>query len=318
MDFLTIEMINYIFFGIIIFLSFVIISFLYFFFIRKNDPHKTLQKINNSEDEDEAQDLKTRKKKKKKGSSGEFEDPNHRPGNSLLDFDNICNDMLINNNISKYSMIIQCRGINFDLMSEREKNVVQENFIKFLNNLIHPIQIHVQTRVLDLKSNATFYIQKQKGYETELQSLVIKFNELQLNREKNLPKLSQISKEILKKQKLLEYARDLQNQVELISKNNFVLQNNYFIIISCNSSDLELQHDSYNNASMDLAYSELTHRCNTIIKGLQICGVDASILKSKQIVQLLYSTFNQEDENYLKLKEILDSGIIRLYSTSKQ
>ena len=40
--------------------------------------------------------------------------------------------MICTKNGGKYVMVVECQGVNYDLMSEVEKNAVEEGFIQFL------------------------------------------------------------------------------------------------------------------------------------------------------------------------------------------
>ena len=43
-------------------------------------------------------------------------------------------------------MVVECQGINYDLMSQEEKVSVEEGFSQFLNTLKEPVQLYIQTR----------------------------------------------------------------------------------------------------------------------------------------------------------------------------
>ena len=57
----------------------------------------------------------------------------------------------------KFLMVIECQGINYDLMSDVEQLAVEEGFITFLNTLTSPIQLYVQAQNLDLKGTIKVY-----------------------------------------------------------------------------------------------------------------------------------------------------------------
>ena len=59
--------------------------------------------------------------------------------------------MIVRKNGSQYIMILQCNGVNYDLMSEQEKISVEEGFVQFLNTLRFPIQLYIQSRTLNLR-----------------------------------------------------------------------------------------------------------------------------------------------------------------------
>jgi len=53
----------------------------------------------------------------------------------FMEFDKIEDNMIVQKNGSKYIMVLECQGVNYDLMSEMEKNAVEAGFIQFLNAL---------------------------------------------------------------------------------------------------------------------------------------------------------------------------------------
>ena len=87
----------------------------------------------------------------------------------FMEFDRIEDNMIVQKNGLKYIMVVECQGINYDLMSEVEKNSVEEGFIQFLNTIRHPIQIYVQTRTINLESSLQTYRDKVKEIEDKIQ-----------------------------------------------------------------------------------------------------------------------------------------------------
>ena len=53
----------------------------------------------------------------------------------FMEFDEIVDNMIVRKNGTQYVMILQCNGVNYDLMSEDEKISVEEGFVQFLNTL---------------------------------------------------------------------------------------------------------------------------------------------------------------------------------------
>ena len=75
----------------------------------------------------------------------------------FMDFDKIDDNMIIRKNGKRYIMVIECQGVNYDLMSGLEKNSVEQGFLQFLNTLRYPIQLYVQTRTVNLGSSIDRY-----------------------------------------------------------------------------------------------------------------------------------------------------------------
>ena len=59
-------------------------------------------------------------------------------------------------------MVLECQGINYDLMSEVEKTSVERGFMQFLNTLRYPIQLYVQTRTINISSSIENYKNKME------------------------------------------------------------------------------------------------------------------------------------------------------------
>ena len=70
---------------------------------------------------------------------------------NFMEFDTVTDNMIVQKNGSKYLMVVECQGINYDLMSGVEKTSVEESFVQFLNTLRYPIQIYIQTRSINLE-----------------------------------------------------------------------------------------------------------------------------------------------------------------------
>ena len=96
----------------------------------------------------------------------EFQNLITRSGNGIdsiykfMEFDSVVDNMIVRKNGKQYVMAIECKGINYDLLSEDEKDAVQQGFIELLNTLRFPIQLYVQTRTLDLTDTIKKYIKR--------------------------------------------------------------------------------------------------------------------------------------------------------------
>ena len=84
---------------------------------------------------------------------------------NFMEFDTVTDNMIVQKNGSKYLMVVECQGINYDLMSGVEKTSVEESFVQFLNTLRYPIQIYIQTRSINLESSLVVYREKVKEVE---------------------------------------------------------------------------------------------------------------------------------------------------------
>ena len=69
---------------------------------------------------------------------------------NFMEFDTVRDNMIIQKKGARYLMVVECQGINYDLMSGVEKTSVEEGFVQFLNTLRYPVQIYIQTRSINL------------------------------------------------------------------------------------------------------------------------------------------------------------------------
>ena len=141
----------------------------------------------------------------------------------FMEFDTVEDNMIVQKNGNKYIMVIECQGINYDLMSAVEKNSVEEGFIQFLNTIRHPIQIYVQTRTINLESSLQTYRDKVKEIEESLQREEVKYKEMSSSGNYTREELNQAYYELTKQRNLAEYGKDIIYNTEKMSLNKNVL-----------------------------------------------------------------------------------------------
>lgn len=103
----------------------------------------------------------------------------------FMEFDEIKDNMIIRKNRTQYIMILQCQGINYDLMSEEEKMAVEEGFVQFLNTLSFPIQLYVQTRSLNLRDIIDEYKERVSEVAKDIEKLNTKINSAKTKGKRN-------------------------------------------------------------------------------------------------------------------------------------
>ena len=155
---------------------------------------------------------------------------------SFMEFDEVTDNMIIRKNRTQYVMVIQCQGINYDLLSEDEKVAVESGFVQFLNTLRFPIQLYVQTRSLNLKDIIEGYKRRMLEMKEEVAKLEQKAE--QASKLGNLDKLEKIEYEIRRKQNVLEYGTDVSDYIARLSQNSNILQQKTYVIVSYYSAEL--------------------------------------------------------------------------------
>lgn len=233
----------------------------------------------------------------------------------FMEFDKIEDNMIITKNGVKYIMVVECQGVNYDLMSQVEKNSVEEGFIQFLNTLRHPVQIYTQTRTINLEGSIQTYRAKVEEIENELEKEKRKYQQMLNSDEYTDEELKAAFFELTKTTNLYEYGKDIIYTTEKMSLNKNVLNQKYYVVIPYYSDELG-ENDFDQKEITSLAFSELYTRAQSVIRTLGVCGVNGRILDSNSLADLLYVAYNRDDAEVYGIDKAIQAGYDELYSTA--
>ena len=186
---------------------------------------------------------KTEKTNEKGGNEGEENSSSNTYYSKLsvfdfMKFDTIEDNMIVQNNGERYAMVIECEGINYDLMSEIEKTSVEQGFIEFLNTLRHPIQLYIQTRTINISNSIEKYNQKLDQTKQELLAKRNEYNKMLQSNNADSKILNSLKMEIARLQNLFDYGTDIISNTEKMSLNKNVLRKHYYIVLSYYTAEL--------------------------------------------------------------------------------
>lgn len=178
-----------------------------------------------------------------------------------LPFDSIKNGVIDLGN-DKYRAVIEVQSLNYDLLSGAEQDNIELMFRRFLTSLIFPIQIHIQTRVLD---------NKQRVIATE----------------------KMINKSVEQFPQLGDYAQKYLNSMVELPKiiNNNLQKKKYIIIPYDDAYSLTKLSDSEKREYIE---KELENRCGLIRNGLHGIGLRTKRLGTNDIVEMNYAIFHRD------------------------
>jgi hypothetical protein len=178
--------------------------------------------------------------------------------------------------------ILIASSINLSLKASDEQVAIINQFQSFLNGLDFPTQIVVQSRRLDIRPY-----------------LLMLDNRL---KEQTEPLLKIQTKEYI------EFIRSFTDEVNIMTKTFFVvvpytssiIKSKNGIIDSFLGSGAPKKQIEDTKKAVDLASfeekrSQLEQRTNVIINGLSGIGIRSSQLKTDEVVELFYKTFNPGD-----------------------
>ncbi len=179
-----------------------------------------------------------------------------------------------------FRAVVTCKSINFDLMSDAEREAVEYSYQSFLNSLKFTTQILVRSQKVDIGP----YIEK--------------LSEVRRNNDNML---------------LGVLMDDYINFIDELSQEANIMDKAFFIVIPYyTSADAEKVLNQTKNffksfskakgpevtridrVTYDKALEELTNRANTVMDGLFQVGIQAVRLKTKELASLYYN-FNNPD-----------------------
>lgn len=169
----------------------------------------------------------------------------------------------INNNLvylkdGSFLTILQTSAVNFDLLSDNEQLAIISSFAGLLNSLSFPIQIVIRSKRLDISS----YI-----------NLLTKAQSQQTN-----PLLA----------KMMDRYRVF---VEIIIRENEVLDKQFFVVLSVSSLELGVGGDT--KGKLAKAQTILGPRTDHLVRQLSRTGLTAQILSSERLIKLFYDIYNE-------------------------
>ena len=233
----------------------------------------------------------------------------------FMEFDSITDNMIIRKNREQFIMVIECKGINYDLLSNDEKSAVELGFISFLNTIRTPIQLYVQTRKLDMRNVLSSYSKRTDAMLEEVRKIDAQIQLARQNGNEELTKRLLFDRK--RKMNIVEYSESIEEYTNKINDSQYMLQQKTYIIVSYYANEIG-DTKKYSDLELnDLVFSELFTRTQTIVNALTSSEITGKVLNSEELAELLYVAYNRESSDTYTLKNALDAQYDRLYSTAK-
>lgn len=233
----------------------------------------------------------------------------------FMEFNGVEDNMIVQKDGKRYIMVIECQGVNYDLMSQMEKVGVEEGFQQFLNTLRFPIQIYIQTRTINLEKSIQGYKDKLKEIENKYNRTIYEYNRMLQTENYTKQELDAAFFNLTKQRNLYEYARDIVENTERMSLNRNILNKKYYVILSFMPE--EASGTTYDVEELrNMAFSELYTKAQALIRTLSGCSVNGKILNSSELVELLYVAYNRDDFEIFGYDKAMQAGYEDLYSVA--
>lgn len=291
---------------VLIFMLILLVILIIVYFILKNKSNKKEKGINKNKTEAITDEIQVKTKTAESGY-------NKKSIFDFMEFDDIIDNMIEQKNGRRYIMVIECQGVNYDLMSGVEKVAVEEGFQQFLNTLRHPIQIYIQTRTVNLESSIETYKAKVKEIEDKYRNMEYELKKMREAGYYSDEQIQKVELEIAKQKNLLDYGKDIIRNTEKMSKNKNVLNKKYYVVIAYSAD--ELGNNNYDKDELrGMAFSELYTKAQSLIRTLSTCSVSGRILNSLELAELLYMAYNRDEAETYNLEKEIRAGLMEMYS----
>lgn len=195
----------------------------------------------------------------------------------FLPFEDI-KDGVINMGGHDYRAIIECSSTNYNLKTSKEKEIIEISFQRFLNSLTFPIYFFIQTKILD---------------NTRL-----------------LEQIKSEINEVVKEHSQMEtyaniYFNEMSNLSDYIGNNK---QKKKYIIVPFNEA-INLEKLS-NKEKYEYSIKEVKQKASILIDGLSSMGVKATLLDTRGLAELVYSTYHKD--NFSHYENIVSGEFLSL------
>ncbi len=179
-----------------------------------------------------------------------------------------------------FRAVVACKSINFDLMSNREREGVEYSYQNFLNALFFPVQILIRSQRVDIGP----YIDRLSGLRRSQDNMLLGV--------------------------LMD---DYINFIDILSQEANIMDKSFFIVIPyMPAGDMKNVMDKgkgffssfapQSNVTMtkidkvayEKAKDELRNRVDAVVNGLNQVGVAAVQLNTKEIGELYYNFYNPD------------------------
>ncbi len=179
-----------------------------------------------------------------------------------------------------FRAVVACKSINFDLMSEEEREAVEFSYQNFLNSLNFTVQILVRSQRVDIAPYIDRLMELRRQNDNMLLGVLMD---------------------------------DYINFIDILSQEANIMDKSFFIVIPYyTSKDAEKALEQSKNffktftkskapavtridrATYDKAVTEINNRAEAVISGLYQIGIQSVRLNTKELGQLYYN-FNNPD-----------------------
>jgi hypothetical protein len=176
--------------------------------------------------------------------------------------------------------VVACQSINFDLMSDREREAVEYSYQNFLNSLYFPIQIMIRSQKVDIGPYLDLLERIRRDQDNMLLGVLM--------------------------DDYIGFINALAQETNIMDKSFFIVVP-YYPAGDVNSAvaqsrnmlggifgNNQQQRIRIDEATYNKAKDEIRNRTQTVINGLLQIGIRSSQLNTKELGELYYNVYNPD------------------------
>lgn len=206
-------------------------------------------------------------------------------------------DGIVIMNDGSFRSVLMVKSINFDLMSSEEREAVEYAYQGFLNSLYFPVQIFMRSQKVDIRP----YLDKLDKIRQEHDNMLL----------------------ALLMEDYLGFVDNLALQTNIMDKKFFVVipyfpsidvqkaltqSKNFFSGLKGLFGGQE-QRVVISEKDLNTAKDELRNRVQSVLSGLQQCGIQGLPLDTQELIELYYDTYNPDTATRQQLKNFNDINV---------
>ena len=203
-------------------------------------------------------------------------------------------DGIVIMNDGSFRSVIMVKSINFDLMSQQEREAVEFSYQSFLNSLYFPVQIFVRSQKIDLRP----YIERLDKIRSEHDNMLL----------------------AMLMEDYIGFIADLSSQTNIMDKKFYIIVP-YFPVVDVSKAltqsknffsgllgmlNTKEQKVTINEPDLNKAKDELRNRVQSVLSGLLQCDVQGLPLDTQELIELYYDTYNPDTATRQQLKNFGD------------
>ncbi len=199
--------------------------------------------------------------------------PSHAASQNFVSVKDIRDDVVIQKN-GQMTMVVLASSVNFALKSYDEQRAILSQFQQFLNTLDFSIQIQMRSRRLNIEPYLSVLQTLEGKQDNDLMRIQLR--------------------------EYMEFIRTFTSQVEVMSKN-------FFVIVSYSPNKVNLGRGfgglfsaksgaaTVRDGIFEEERTQLEQRVSLVVEGLARIGVRTVTLQKDELVELFYHTYNPND-----------------------